>query len=73
MFTAETLMQKEIWQKQVKQIVKTCSTWGEVLQRLEKTFPVYETDLSVRTQIAELPMLPEFPSAARVSEYGCDL
>ena len=53
--------------------MKTCSTWAEVLQRLEKTFPVYETDLSVRTQIDELPMLPELPSAARVSEYVCDL
>ena len=60
-------------QKQVEQIVKTCSTWAEVLLRLEKTFPVYETDLSVRTQIEELPMLPEFPSAARISEYVCDL
>ena len=56
-------------QKQVKQIVKTCSTWAEVLQRLKKTFPVYETDLSVRTQIEELPKLPEFLSATRVSEY----
>ena len=55
---------KKFLQKQVKQIVKPCSTWAEVLQRLEKTFPVYETDLSVRTQIEELPMLPEFPSAA---------
>ena len=64
---------KKFLQKQVKQIVKTCSTWAEVLQRLEKTFPVYETDLSVRTQIEELPMLPEFPCAARVSEYVCDL
>ena len=64
---------KKFLQKQVKQIVKTCSTWVEVLQRLEKTFPVYETDLSVRTQIEELPMLPEFPSAARISEYVCDL
>ena len=64
---------KKILQKQVKQIVKTCSTWAEVLQRLEKTFAVYETDLSVRTQIEKLPMLPEFPSAARVSEYVCDL
>ena len=44
MLTAETLMQKQILQKQVKQIVKACSTWAEVLQRLEKTFPVYETD-----------------------------
>ena len=73
MLTAETLLQKEIFAKQVKQIVKTCLTWVEVLQRLEKTFPVYETDLRVRTQIEELPMLPEFPSAARVSEYVCDL
>ena len=64
---------RKFLQKQVKQIVETCSTWAEVLERLEKTFPVYETDLSVRTQIEELPMLPEFPSAARVSEYVCDL
>ena len=27
----------------------------------------------MRKQIEELPMLPEFPSAARVSEYVCDL
>ena len=64
---------KKILQKQVKQIVKTCSTWAKVLQRLEKNFPVYETDLSLRTQIEELPMLPEFPSAARVCEYVCEL
>ena len=72
LLTAETLMQKDVLQKQVKQIVKTCSTRAEVLQRLEKMFPVYETDLSVCTQIEELPMLPEFPSAARISEYVCD-
>ena len=53
--------------------MKTCSTWAKVLQRLEKMFPVYETDLSVRTQIEKLPMLPELPSAARVSEYVCNL
>ena len=64
---------RKFLQRQVKQIGKTCSTWVEVLQRLEKTFPVYEPDLSVRTQIEELPLLPEFPSAARVSEYVCDL
>ena len=63
----------KVLQKQAEKILKTCSTWAEVLQRLEKTFPVYETDLSVRTQIGELPMLPELPSAARVSEYVCDL
>ena len=64
---------KKFLQKQVKQTVETCSTWAEVLLRLEKTFPVYETDLSVRTEIEELPMLPELPSAARISEYVCDL
>ena len=73
MLTAETIGKKKLLQKQVKQIVKTCSTWAEVLQRLEKAFPVYETDLSVRTQIEKLPMLPELPSAARISEYVCDL
>ena len=31
---------RKFLQKQVKQIVKTCSTWVEVLQRLEKTFAV---------------------------------
>ena len=30
---------------------------------------VYETDLSVRTEIEELPPLPEFPTAARISEF----
>ena len=64
---------KKFLQKQVKQIVKTCPRLAEVLQRLKKTFPVCKTDLSVRTQIEELPMLPEFHSAARVSEYVCDL
>ena len=53
--------------------MKTCSTWAEVRGKLEKTFPVYETGVSVGKQIDELPMLPDFPSAARVAEYVCDL
>ena len=64
---------KKFLQKQVKQILKTCSRRPEVLQRLDKPLPVYETDFSVRTQIEKLPMLPEFPSAARISEYVCHL
>ena len=63
---------RKLLQKQVKLTVKSCSTWVEVLQRLEKTFPVYETDLSVRIQIEKLPMLPELPSAAQICEYVCD-
>ena len=54
---------KKFLQKQVKQIVKGL--------HLGRGTP--KTDLSVRTQIEELPMLPEFPSAARVPEYVCDL
>ena len=72
-FLLKRSCKRKFLQKQVKQIVKTCSTWAEVLQRLEKTFRVYETDLSVRKQNEELPMLPEFPAAARLSEYVCDL
>ena len=62
------------WQGQEQGLGQWHGLWKvQGVQRLEKTFPVYETDLSVRTQIEELPMLPEFPSAARVSEYVCDL
>ena len=36
-------------------------------------YPVYETDLSVRTEIEELPPSPEFPTAARISEFVAQL
>ena len=51
---------KKFLAKHVKQIVKTSSTWAEVLQRSEKAFPVDGRDLSVRTRIEELPMLLRF-------------
>ena len=53
--------------------MRTCPTWPELSQRLQKIFLVYETDLSVRTQIEELFIIPEFPCAARISEYVSDL
>ena len=34
---------------------------------------MYEMDLSVGTQIEEVPMLPKFRTVARVFEYVCDL
>ena len=34
---------------------------------------MYETDLSVRTEIDELPPHPEFPTAARVSDFLAQL
>ena len=61
---------KRYLQREVKMAIKRCRTSGEVLQCM---FSVCETDLSVRTAIEELPMLPEFPSAARISEFVCDL
>ena len=73
MLSFKTLMQKEILVKTGETDCENLFKWAEGLQRLEQTFPVYETDLSVRTQIEELPMLPEFPCTARVSEYVCNL
>ena len=73
MFACEAFMQKEIFPETRCTDCQNLFNWVEVLQRLGKTFPVDETDLSVRTQIEELPMLPEFRSAARISKYVCDL
>ena len=64
MFTAETLMQKEIFAKTGETDCENLFNMGRGTPKTGENFPVYETDLSVRTQIEELPMLPEFPSAA---------
>ena len=60
-------------QRQVKTAIRKSSSWGDFLKRLEQMYPVYETDLSVRTEIEELPPLPEFPTAARISEFVAQL
>ena len=36
-------------------------------------FRVYETELSVRTKMEELPTLSEFASAARISDFAVQL
>ena len=64
---------KKFLQRQVKMAIKKSSNWGDFLKRLGRMYPVYETDLNVRTEIENLPMLPEFPSAARISEFVADL
>ena len=43
------------------------------LKRLERMYSVYKTDLTVRTEIEELPSLPQFPTAARISEFVAQL
>ena len=36
-------------------------------------YQVYETELRVRTEIEELPSLPECPTAAHISEFVAQL
>ena len=64
---------KTFLQRHVKTAIRKSSSWGDFLKRLEQMYPVYETDLSVRTEIEELPPLPEFPTAARISEFVAQL
>ena len=60
-------------EKQVKQIVTKSTTFAEVLVALERQYPSYETDLSIRTEIANLAGLPPNPKAARITELLADL
>ena len=64
---------KKFLQRQVNTAIRKSSSWGDFLKRLEQMYPVYETDLSVRTEIEELPRLSEFPTAARISEFVAQL
>ena len=56
-------------QRQVKTAISKSSSWGDFLKRLEEMYSVDETDLSVRSEIEELPPLPEIPTAARICEF----
>ena len=60
---------RKFLQRQVKTAIRKSCNWGDFLKRLEKMYPVYKMDLSVRTEIEELLLLPEFPTAARISEF----
>ena len=64
---------KKFLQRQVRTAIRKSSNWGDFLRRLERMYPVYKTDLSVRTEIEELPPLPEFPSAAPISEFAAQV
>ena len=60
-------------QQQVKTAIRKSSNWGDFLKRLEQMYPVYATDLSVQTEIEELPHVAKFPMAARISEFVAQL
>ena len=59
-------------EKQVKQIVSKCAPFADVLVALERQYPSYETELSIRTEIHNLAMSPNNPKAARISELLAD-
>ena len=67
------LCKKKFLQRQVKTAIRKSSNWGNFLKRREQMYPVYERNLSVRTEIDELPLLPQFPTAARISEFVAQL
>ena len=60
-------------EKQVKQIVTKSATFADVLVALERQYPTYETDLSIRVEIQNLALLPNNPKPARISELMADL
>ena len=60
-------------EKQVKQIVTKFATFADVLVALQRQYPTYETDLSVRAENQNLPMLPNNPKPGGVSELLADL
>ena len=60
-------------EKQVRQILTNSATFADVLVALERQYPTYETDLSIRAEIQNLPVLPNNPKTGRVSELLADL
>ena len=55
-------------EKQVKLIGTKSATFADVLVALERQYPTYEIDLSIRAEIKNRAVLPNNPKAARVSE-----
>ena len=60
-------------ERQVKQIVTNLGTFADVLVVLERQYPTYETDLSIRGEIQNLAVLPSILKPARISELLSDL
>ena len=60
-------------EKQVGQIVTKSATFADALVALERQYPTYEIDLSIRAEIHNLAVLPNNPKPGRVSELLADL
>ena len=64
---------RKFLQRQVKTAIRKSSNWGDFLKRLEQMYPLQQTDLSLSTEIEELPPLPKFSTAARIFEFLAQL
>ena len=60
-------------EKQVKQVVMKPATFADVWVALERQYPTYETNLSIRAEIQNLAVLPTNRKPARISELLADL
>ena len=60
-------------EKQVKHIVTKLATFANVLVALERQYPSYKTELSIRAEIQNVAALPNNPKEARISELLADL
>ena len=60
-------------EKQVKQILTKSATFADMLVDLERQYPYYETDVSIRAEIQNLAALPNNPKPARISQLLADL
>ena len=60
-------------EKQVKQIVTKSATFADVLVALERQYPTYQTDLSIRAEIQNLPVpRPQGPNApSSTPDWSC--
>ena len=60
-------------EKQVKQLVTKSATFADVLVALERQYPTYKPNLSIRAEIQNLAVLPNNPKTGGVSELLADL
>ena len=59
-------------ENKIKQIVTKSATFAVVFVALERQYPTFATDLSIRAEIQKLAVLPNNPKPARISELLAD-
>ena len=59
--------------KLLSDVADDCQTWPVFLEKLKDLFPVVETDVDLRMQVASLPVLPDHPTPAAVKQLVLEL